>query len=86
MSEYIIKCKELVGISGKTMQFPEYIDMHQEIVRCRDCRFSRIFDGKRFPGKKYKGMTYCINWGDGMQADWTKPDGYCHKAKPRGDA
>ena len=37
MSEYIIKCKEFVGISGKTMKFPEYIDLNQEIVRCRDC-------------------------------------------------
>lgn len=51
------------------------------IVRCRDCRFSHVFDGKRYPGKKYKGNTYCINWGDGMQGEWTKPDGYCHRAK-----
>lgn len=53
----------------------------ERIVRCRDCRFSRVFDGKRYPGKKYKGKTYCINWGDGMQGEWTKPDGYCHRAK-----
>lgn len=39
MSEYIVKCKEFVGISGKTMKFPEYIDLNQEIVRCRDCKF-----------------------------------------------
>ena len=37
MTEYIAKCGEFVGISGKTIQFPEYIDMSQEIVRCRDC-------------------------------------------------
>lgn len=36
MSEYIVKCNEFVGISGKTMKFPEYIDLNQEIVRCRD--------------------------------------------------
>ena len=53
----------------------------EEIVRCRDCRFSRIFDGKGYPGKKYEGMTYCINWGDGYQGEWVKPDGYCHRAK-----
>ena len=40
MTEYIVKCKECVRISGATMQFPEYIDMNQEIIRCRDCRFS----------------------------------------------
>ena len=38
MSEYIAKCNEFVGISGKTMQVPEYIDTSNEIVRCRDCR------------------------------------------------
>ena len=38
MSEYIVKCKEHVSISGSTIQFPEYIDLNQEIVRCRDCK------------------------------------------------
>ena len=39
MAEYIVKCNEFVGVSGKTIQFPEYIDLNQEIVRCRDCRY-----------------------------------------------
>ena len=37
MSEYIVKCKEFVSVSGKTIRIPEYIDLNQEIVRCRDC-------------------------------------------------
>lgn len=66
------------GLEGTTLMGYHLSD---EIVRCRDCAYSGIFDGERYPGKKYKGMTYCINWGEGMQADWTDPDGYCHKAK-----
>ena len=58
-----------------------YGTLHEEIVRCRDCKFSRIHDGKRYPGKKAKGRMYCINWCDGYEADWTKPDGFCHRAK-----
>lgn len=86
MSEHIIETEIDHGALFIPYQSKLSEAVREEIVRCRDCRFSRIFDGKRFPGKKYKGMTYCISWGDGMQADWTKPDGYCHKAKPRGDA
>ena len=37
MSEYIAKCNEVVGISGKTLIVPDYIDTSKEIVRCRDC-------------------------------------------------
>lgn len=90
MTEYIIEWSgigarivELIG-SVPTCLITKRIReerLREEIVRCRDCRFSRVFDGKRYPGKKYKGKTYCINWGDGMQGEWTKPDGYCHRAK-----
>lgn len=38
MSEYIVKCNEVVGISGKALIVPDYIDTSKEIVRCRDCR------------------------------------------------
>ena len=56
----------------------------ERIIRCRDCGYAYQHDGKRFPrGRRYKGLWYCIAWGDGMQGEWTKPDGYCHKAKPR---
>ena len=50
---------------------------------CSTCYFSRIHDGKEFPGKEYKGQMYCIAWSDGYEAEWTKPDGYCHKWKPK---
>lgn len=76
MSEYIAKLTPKL-----------YTDLRfrrgEEIVRCRDCRFSHIFDGKGYPGKKYEGMTYCIAWSDGYQGEWTKPDGFCHKAKKK---
>ena len=56
----------------------------ERIVRCRDCRYGYQHDGKTYPkGEKYKGKWYCIAWGDGMQGEWTRPDGYCHKARLR---
>lgn len=88
MTEYIAKCNEVVGISGKALIVPDYIDTSKEVVRCRDCKFSRIHDGNSWPGNKHKeyvGKTYCIAWGDGMQGEWTDPDGYCHKAKRKED-
>ena len=39
MTEYIAKCNEVVGISGKTLIVPDYIDTSKEIVRCRDCEY-----------------------------------------------
>ena len=59
----------------------------EKIVRCKDCAYSRIHDGTRFPKDEiYKGATYCIAWSDGYQGEWTKPDGFCHKAKRKVDA
>lgn len=57
-----------------------------DTVRCRDCTWSRIHDGKSFPGKEYEGRMYCIAWSNGYEGEWTKPDGYCHKAKRKEDA
>lgn len=42
MSEYVVNVGEFVGVSGKTIRFPEYIDLSQEIVRCRDCEHATI--------------------------------------------
>ena len=55
----------------------------ERIVRCRDCRYGYQHDGKTYPGEKYKGKWYCIAWGDGMQGEWTRPDGFCHRGKQR---
>ena len=54
-----------------------YGTLHEEIVRCRDCEFGRVHDGR--------GAMYCIRWSDGYQGEWTEPDGYCHKAVRRND-
>ena len=79
MSEYIISDEQLAEnqrLHGKKLL------VMPEIVRCRDCRWSCIHDGKTYPkGEAYKGMMYCIVWGDGYQGEWVKPDGYCHRAK-----
>ena len=58
----------------------------ERIVRCRDCQFGYQHDGKTYPkGEKYKNKWYCIAWGDGMQGEWTRPDGFCHHGKTRGE-
>ena len=57
-----------------------------DLVRCRDCKWFRTHDGKSYPGNKHKeyvGRTYCIAWGDGMQGEWTNPNGYCHRGERR---
>lgn len=56
----------------------------ERIIRCRDCQFGYQHDCKRYPkDKRYMGKWYCIVWGDGMQGEWTKADGFCHRGKPR---
>lgn len=76
MTEYIVKCKECVLISGATMQFSEYIDMNQEIVRCRDCKHMHTV-------RNWLGMDVNECW---LHADpesgalgkvRTEPNGYC---------
>lgn len=75
MSEYIV-CPHCHNPLGQA----EFV----RVVRCRDCRWSRIHDGKTYPkGEAYKGKMYCIVWSDGYQGEWTSPDGYCHRAKRR---
>ena len=66
MSEYIVKCKEFVGISGK-MKFPEYIDLNQEIVRCRDCKWFYCLT---------TDACVCERSGEKFMP-WVEPDGFC---------
>ena len=75
MSEYIVKCKEFVSISGAMTQFPEYIDMNQEIVRCRDC--SWFCEGSEV----YVTYDWCRNFDCE-----TNEDGYCAWSERRADA
>ena len=73
MSEYIAKCNEFVGISGKTLIVPDYIDTSKEIVRCRDCAYSIHFfhhDDERWQ------CTEPYQEGDDV-----KPDAYCWRGK-----
>ena len=59
----------------------------ERIIRCRDCQFGYQHDCKRYPkDKKYMGKWYCIVWGDGMQGEWTRADGFCHRVKLRGES
>lgn len=76
MTEYIVKCKECVRISGATMQFPEYIDMNQEIIRCRDCKHGYEVEGGMYDclGKLTTKWDY---YNDEPQQNLVEPDGFC---------
>ena len=73
MNEYIVKCKEVVGISGKTLMVPDYIDLNSEIVRCRDCKHG------------HKDVCERPIWDDGDRACTPiEPDGFCAWGEPKG--
>lgn len=87
MSEYIVKCREFVGVTGKTFQFPIYIDQTEEIVRCRDCRH---FNG--YHNKCHRQQGVIVVLGDIVRIDEQKerlvltdaePDGFCKWAVSR---
>ena len=76
--------KAITKLLSEIERFKERLAEGKSIIRCQDCAYGYQHDGKTYPkGDKYKGEWYCIVWGDGMQSDWTKPDGYCHKARLR---
>ena len=80
MSEYIAKCNEVVGISGKTMIVPDYIDMTLEIVRCRDCEHYYPHGVPTCQRNRECVTGYDINgyygeWYDGEF--YVEPDGFC---------
>lgn len=77
MTEYIVKCNEFVGISGKTIQCPEYIDLNCEIVRCRDCKHYRdVRMANGTTSHKCSGvMAFVDNSPDGFCAWGTRKDG-----------
>ena len=78
MSEYIAKCNEVVGISGKTLIVPDYIDTSKEIVRCRDCKHFTPKGTHKFENGK-TNADYCT-YVRGWMLQIT-PDGFCAWAK-----
>lgn len=76
MSEYIAKCNEVVGISGKTLIVPDYIDMNQEIVRCMDCKHMHTV-------RDWTGYDVDECWlhadreSGALGKNRTEPDGFC---------
>lgn len=89
MTECIAKCNEVVGISGKTLMVPDYIDTSKEIVRCRDCRYYQVVD-EIFDGEddtaiygcellEWKGASYCYE-------EPTDPNGFCAWGELKGGA
>lgn len=81
MSEYISKCSEVVGISGKTLIVPDYIDTSKEIVRCRDCKHG-WYRSNWQTDIRFKPRDYWIckaEWCTGFEGDHpeVQPDGFC---------
>ena len=79
MPEYVVDCVHLQYGDGLTLVLPVSINghVHERIVRCRDCAHC---DKREWPSAderyecKYRPYSrHC-----------TDPDGFCHKAKPRG--
>lgn len=70
MSEYIVKCNELTTVTpiGNKLQFPDYIDYNQEVVRCRDCKHYEDYGGCCH--RRYQPMA-------------VTPDGFCKWASRR---
>ena len=69
MTEYIVKCKKFTGIAGNELEFPEYIDKNQEIVRCRDCeRFDGEHEGCRRFSHYVDPDGFCA-WGKRKEVD-----------------
>ena len=86
MGEYVCDCYE--HGTGEPWAHVGSSHVHERIVRCKDCKWSSVHDGNSYPGnvfKQYVGMMYCVAWGDGMQGEWTKPDGFCHRGRLAGD-
>jgi hypothetical protein len=82
MTEEVVGCREPRGSGLYNMWLTD-----ERIVRCKDCRYGKKHDCTRFPkDERYMGKWYCIAWGDGMQGEWTRADGFCHRGKPREDA
>lgn len=73
MSEYIVKCTEMIGISGNLIKIPDYIDLNSEIVRCRDCKY------------RYGCLHLVDNGDDDMRHCHATPDGFCSWAERRTD-
>ena len=81
MSEYIVKCNEAVGISGKPLIVPDYIDTSKEIVRCRDCVHMLSIDLSDYYGNPESNLEVCKRVrGVHLNAE---PDGYCAWAERR---
>lgn len=74
MAEYITKCNEAVGVSGKALIVPDYIDTSKEIVRCRDCLWSKPEQSDH----EYRAERYCNMWIADVSAD-----GFCFRGRRR---
>ena len=79
MSEYIVKCNEVVGISCKALIVPDYIDTSKEIVRCRDCKHYYEADNYHPQGNV---LSHCCKYFDAYNDEVT-PDGFCAWAERR---
>ena len=80
MSEYIIKlpnggaADECIRLRGYEKSLYGY-ELHEEIVRCRDCRHMRTIDLSVYYGEHKHDLDICIRV-DGVQLN-VEPDGYC---------
>ena len=81
MAEYIVDCEHVPYGDGKTLVLPISINghVHERLIRCRDCIYCRPLPmWTAWPDERWE----C--WRSIYSRHITEPNGYCHKALPRG--
>ena len=75
MAEYIVDCDEVPYGDGKSLVLPISINghVHERLIRCKDCHHCHKI-GQR-----------CECRLNVYSRHYTDPDGYCHRARTRGD-
>lgn len=79
MPEYVVDCDEVAYGDGKKIVLPVSINghVHERLIRCRDCRFChQTLWPPADPRHECRRLAYSRHF--------TEPDGFCHKAQPRG--
>lgn len=76
MSEYVVDCDE-VPYGDKLLVLPIGIasHVHEAVVRCRDCEYSKLLD--------VRGQPTTICYHRASLAHTTSAEGFCHNGKRR---
>ena len=79
MPEHIVDCEHVPYGDGRVLVLPVSINghVHERLTRCRDCIYCRRIVWPP-PDARYECRLRPYS------RHFTEPDGYCHRARPRG--